>query len=450
MITRADALWTLAVTVVAALLQLLQLAIAARYLSAADFGVLAIVNIALWLVQTFQGMGLSSYAVHLGEQSRTVQSTLFWIGLLLGLVAGLLILLLAWPLAWFYQMPALTGLMPLVALNFLLLGLASQYQANLVRTFKAVLLAKIEVFARVLSFLPTLYLLVVCDWGLYAIVLSGVLFSLIKLIGLVMVALPAWHPQWAFERQLAKGALSYGAFQAGSQFINQLRTQLDQLIIGKALGAEALGLYSLTKELISYPVRFIYPLVSRLVLPTLARYQHNAPALAASFVAGTRKVAVASCAIYVVMLLFAPWLVALLYGQEFAAVAALVPFFAIYGALRPLAINAGMLAQALGRTANEFSWNIISALIAVPVILFVAWLYPHVEGFALALSLLQLLLSFVAFRYFIRPLAEVQFGLYVRAWLLPLLLVLIAQLLASQLHLPPLSEVIQLLWGLVK
>ncbi len=79
MITRADALWTLAVTVVAALLQLLQLlqlAIAARYLSAADFGVLAIVNIALWLVQTFQGMGLSSYAVHLGEQSRTVQSTL--------------------------------------------------------------------------------------------------------------------------------------------------------------------------------------------------------------------------------------------------------------------------------------------------------------------------------------------------------------------------------------
>ena len=198
-VTRADALWTFAVTVVAALLQLLQLAVAARYLSAADFGVLAIVNIALWLVQTFQGMGLSSYTVHLGEQSRRVQATLFWIGLLLGLLAGGLILLLAWPLAWFYQMPALIGLLPLVALNFFLLGLSSQYQANLVRTFNAVLLAKIEVTARVLSFLPTLYLLVICDWGVYAIVLSGLLFSLFKLVGLAVVANPDLHPHRAFE-----------------------------------------------------------------------------------------------------------------------------------------------------------------------------------------------------------------------------------------------------------
>ena len=194
----------------------------------------------------------------------------------------------------------------------------------------------------------------------------------------------------------------------------------------------------------------MHPLVSRLVLPTLARHQHNSPALAASFVAGTRKVALASAAIYVVLLLFAPWLVALLYGQEFAAVAALVPFFAMYGVLRPLALNAGMLAQAVGRTANEFSWNVISAVIAVPVIVSVACFFPQVESFAIALSLLQLLLSVVAFRYFIRPLANVKFWPYVHAWLLPLLAVVAAQLLASQLTLPPLAEVWLLLLALVR
>ncbi|HBI06300.1 MAG TPA: lipopolysaccharide biosynthesis protein, partial [Erwinia persicina] len=69
--------------------------------------------------------------------------------------------------------------------------------------------------------------------------------------------------------------MKYGVYQLGSQTINQLRTQADSLIVGKVMGAEMLGVYSLAKELVLQPLKLVTPVINRLALPRFAEKQHE-------------------------------------------------------------------------------------------------------------------------------------------------------------------------------
>ncbi len=419
------AVWTVSVTLVSAAAQLLQISVAARYLTPAEFGVLAIVNVMLAVVIAFQDMGLSSFCVHLGDAPRRSHSTLFWISSGLGAAGALLVFAIATPVAYFYEMPGLVPLLELLAVNFFIIGLSGQYQANYIRVFQAARLAQMELGARLVGLAVALWLLT-AGWGPRAIVTGMLVFATLKLLLLATFAPRDWHPGWLFDRVLAPRALHYGTFQAGTQLVSQLRMQADQIIVGKALGAEMLGVYSLAKDLIGYPLRFVQPLVARLTLPALAFHQHDSVALRAEFVRGLRTTAIFCGIIYAALALLAPWVVRILYGEGFATVASLVPLMTLFGALRPLGQNAGMLAQATGRTRNEFTWNLRVSLVTWIPNLLIAAFVPSLLAFAIALSLIQVAVTLLAYPFFVRPLEPIGMGRYVSSWILPASVALLA------------------------
>jgi len=420
MINRTGAAaWTVSVTLVGAAAQLLQVSVAARYLTPAEFGVLTIINVMLAVVTAFQDMGLSSFCVHLGEVPRREHSTLFWISAALGAAGAVLVFAIATPVAYFYEMPGLTPLLELLAVNFFIIGLSGQYQANYIRVFQAARLAQIELGARLAGLGVALWLLTAAGWGPRAIVTGMLVFATLKLLLLATFAPRDWHPGWLFDRTLAPRALHYGVFQAGTQFVSQIRMQADQLIVGKALGAEMLGVYSLAKDLIGYPLRFVQPLIARLTLPALAFHQHDSVALRAEFVRGLRTTAIFCGVIYAALAVLAPWVVRILYGEGFATVASLVPLMTLFGALRPLGQNAGMLAQATGRTRNEFTWNLRVSLVTWVPNLLIAAIAPSLFAFAIALSLIQVAVTLLAYPFFVRPLEPIGMSRYVSSWILP-------------------------------
>lgn len=424
------AAWTVAVTLVSAAAQLLQIAVAARYLTPAEFGVLAIINVMLAVVTAFQDLGLSSYCVHLGDVPRRSHSTLFWISTALGAVGAAVVFAIAGPVAQFYEMPALVPLLEILSVNFFLIGVGGQYQANYIRVFQAARLAQIELCARMAGLGTALALLIAAGWGPRAIVAGMLVFAAMKLLLMAAFAARDWHPGLLFDRTLAPRALRYGAFQAGTQLVSQLRMQADQLIVGKALGAEMLGVYSLAKDLIGYPLRFVQPLVARLMLPALAIHQRDAAALRVEFVRGLRATAVFCGIIYAALALLAPWVVGILYGDGFAAVATLVPLMTLFGALRPLGQNAGMLAQATGRTRNEFVWNLRVSLVTWVPNLLIGVFAPSLLAFAIALSLIQLVVTLLAYPYFVKPLEPIGMRNYVSSWIVPAGIAMVASAFA--------------------
>jgi len=424
--------------------------VAARYFAPAEFGALAIVNIVLWIVTGFQDMGLSSYCIHLGEKDRRTNSTLFWTSAALGAVTAGIVVVIAAPAESFYGIRGLSELLILQSLSFLILGVSGQYQAHLIRVFRAAALARAELVGRVVAFFVTCYCIAWLHLGPAAIVIGYLVFSAAKLAAIVHVAEKEWHPRFEFDGAVAPAAIRYGAYQAASVMINQIRQQLDQIIIGKALGADSLGLYSLAKELLSYPMRFMQPLISRLMLPSFAKEQGNGPRLRGVFIRALKITTFGSAFAHGILAVFGWWVVEIVYGQKYFAVVPLVAMLLVFATLRPLGFVVAMLAQATGRTDLEFKWNVWSWVITAPGLVAVALISPTAQAFAINLSVTQVVLSLSIYPIFLRPLDRIGIWRYSASWIPALAISLAIALSVPHFTLPSIKTSLNAVLGFSK
>ncbi len=347
---KKQAVWLFGSTCFAALLQVLQLAVLARKLEAHELGLLAIINAILAVATVLQDMGMSSYIVHRQEITRREQSTIYWVNVSLSFCTGLIMLAIAWPVAWFYHLPELTALIMLTSLNFLVLGHLSQYQAHYVKTKRMVTLAKIEMGTKLFAFLCTVAMLYFTSLTVAAAILGLFINAFTRILCMIYFGEKSWRPTWEFDGKTFVSAVRYGIYQLGSQTINQLRTQADALIVGKVMGAEMLGIYSLAKELILQPLKLVSPVINRLALPRFAEKQHDPEQLKKLFLKGTFVIMLFSSAMYLAIGILSPVIVRVLYGASHEQVYHLIPLMLLFGMLRPMGGLTGAISQANGRT----------------------------------------------------------------------------------------------------
>jgi len=396
---KRDALWTAGSAMVSAASQLLQIAVLAHHVDAHLLGALAIVNVVNAIAMLLQDMGLSSYLIHRQNISQPERTSLFMISAGLGLVAAMVLFVASYAVGYFYGSEVLGHLLRLSTVNFALLGLAAQYQASLIKTFQLPRLARIEMIGRLSGLATLLMLVLVYGASIESAVYAMIVNSLVRLVCFVTVAERDWHPGRAFDRAIIGQALRYGAFQLGSQVINQLRTQADQIILGKFLGLASLGVYSLAKELVLQPTKLIMPVVQRLALPRLATRQGDPQALRRIYLLGLRGVSVFSASVFIMLAVFAPPAVTILYGQRYAGVAELIPLMLLFGMLRPLGSLIGALSQSMGRSDIEFGWNL--KIFGVTLLVSVAGAMSRsLEIMAVALAITQVLATALSYYFF--------------------------------------------------
>ena len=89
--------------------------------------------------------------------------------------------------------------------------------------------------------------------------------------------------RFGFDRARARALLRYGTPLAGSTVVVFAVTNVDQLVVGRVLGATALGFYALALNLATWPVT-IFSLPVRNVAPAaFARLQHDHAAMRSAF-----------------------------------------------------------------------------------------------------------------------------------------------------------------------
>lgn len=431
---KSQAIWLFGGTCFSAVLQVLQLSVLARKLEAHELGLLAIINAILAVAGVLQDMGMSSYLVHRQNITRREQSTIYWVNVSLSLCAGLLLILIAWPVAWFYHLPELVGLISLSSLNFLVLGHLSQYQAHFIKTKRMITLAKIEMGTKLLAFLSTVGMLYFTSLTVAAAILGLFISAFTRILCMIYFGEKSWRPTWEFDKKTFFGAVHYGIYQLGSQTINQLRTQADALIVGKVMGAEMLGIYSLAKELILQPLKLVSPVINRLALPRFAEKQHEPEQLQKLFLKGTLAIMLFSSLMYLAIGVFSPVIVRILYGASHEQVYHLIPLMLLFGMLRPMGGLTGAISQANGKTNVEFYWNVVASLVVLGV-LSTTFIWPNVLYVALTLSISQVLISAFAHPFFIKPVIGIRFIPYARQWVSVSVVFVVAIMLVNHFNL---------------
>src|SRR5207244_4581775 len=99
-------------------------------------------------------------------------------------------------------------------------------------------------------------------------------------VGLVMAAayayrLGLWRPHICFDRAAAREMVGFGASVSATRLFIYGRQNLDNLLIGRYLGATTLGLYNLAYRTMLYPVQRVSDVISGVAFPAFATIQDD-------------------------------------------------------------------------------------------------------------------------------------------------------------------------------
>lgn len=398
--------WTASATLIKGGLQLAQLVVLARFLTPAELGVLAIIQLVVGFAQIFGDAGISNALIFHKQLEKSQLNQLYLVNVILGIVISLLVLVMAVPTASFFNMPQLSLLLCYLSPVFFIRSLGQQQLALLQQKMHFNSIAKIEVFASVVSFIALIILLIV-DLRLESVVFSQLLNALL-LSACFLVGFPLLRP--GFSKLRLKSIIApikYGLYQTGESFVNFISAQLDQLLIGKLLGPEVLGIYAYVKALVFRPaLQLINPVVNKVAFPLIVKHKET-HSIAILYGMVLRLLSLINIPLYCLVALFPEFILGIAYGAEWLEHAELLRWLGLYMLIISMMNPIGVLLRASGEVKRGFWWNI--AVTVVRPLVIVLSITEGITAMVQALVALQVLLFLLHWKLLIRPISGLSF-----------------------------------------
>lgn len=335
-----------------AIIQLVITALLSRILDIDDYGVAAMSGTVLAFFGMFSDLGMGGAIVQRQTVDQRLLSNLFWISSAVGVGLFLIICALSPLVAMFYHDSRLIGLVAFAGLGIPLASLSSAHQAMMARQARWVelngLFVVSQILAGVIAVLAALYLAI----GYWALALQGVLGGFFVLIALWTVC--RWRPSGPRNLREARHAVHFGGFLMAFNFVNYAHRQMDNLIVGRTLGAAELGLYSRGYNLFMLPLTMVVWPMAGVVTPLLARQQDEPDRFAATYYGALAAVYVITAPLAGGLFLFAEESVTLLYGAKWVEVSGVLSILAIALLWQPAYSSGGWIELSLGRSKRHF------------------------------------------------------------------------------------------------
>ncbi|MGB7980654.1 MAG: lipopolysaccharide biosynthesis protein [Candidatus Nanopelagicales bacterium] len=368
-------------------LQLLGIAVLARILSPADYGLVAMVMVFVSLGEVFRDFGLSAAAVQSPILNRFQRDNLFWANSAIGMVLMLLGVAISEPVAAFFGEPDVDRIMRILSLAFLLNGVGAQYRASLTRGMRFLALTGVEVAAQVLG-LAVGIILAVRGAGYWALVSVQLVQAIAALVLLAAVA--RWRPGRPRRGQDMRHFWVYGSNLVGTQLIGFLTNNVDSLVIGRRFGAESLGVYDRAYRILMVPLAQIRTPSTTVALPVLSRLASDQDRYSQFLVRGQIALGYSVVAALAFAGGAAYPLVEVFLGSGWSASAPIFALLSIAGALQTLSFVGYWVYLSRGLTRALFQYSLISSTIRVgSVVIGSVW---GVMGVAWAVALAPALL----------------------------------------------------------
>ena len=335
-------------------------AVLARLLAPEDYGLIGMTTIATGFIQLFSDIGLSEATIQKPEINHKQISTLFWINCALGFCLMLLVIALAPAVAWFYGEPRVIGIMCALSVNFLLGSLGTQHRALLTRQMQFSALAKIRTFAMTTSISVGIVagLQGAGYWTLVFIPLANAVAATIA-----TWVISQWRPGLP-DRQSGVGSmLKFGGNITGFQTVNYFSRNLDNLLIGRVWGSQALGLYAKAYQLLLLPITQINTPVTSVAMPVLSRLQDNPKEFKRYYFKAISLITTVGMPIVCFLFATADQIILLLLGEQWTDAVPIFRFLAPAAMVGTFNVAGGWAYRALGRADRQFRAGIITSTI---------------------------------------------------------------------------------------
>ena len=218
--------------------------------------------------------------------------------------------------------------------------------------------------------------------GALAIILQQLTVSTVS-TALVLIYTP-WRPRLTYSTQSLRRLGSFSGNIFGTRLLFYTNRNADNLLIGRFLGAAALGSYAVAYNVMLVPMNQIAEPIQEVLLPALARMQHDVDRMGRAWLRVIRLVGAVSIPALIGMVVVAPDFVEVVLGPKWSAATPVIQT-AWVGLLQSLQrLNSSVL-QARNRTATLLRYAVIVCVASL--IAFVGGLHWGIVGVAVGYAI---------------------------------------------------------------
>jgi PST family polysaccharide transporter len=217
-------------------------------------------------------------------------------------------------------------------------------------------------------------LLAQAGWGVWRLVWGQVVAALTTTLGYWLVYRRRGFapPRLGWDRPVAVSLVTYGGQLAWVAVLALLLDNLDYLVIGRRLGAEQLGYYTMAFRLPELLVISVCAVVGQVLFSSFSAHADDADGLRQQFLSATGAIACVTVPVGAGLSAAAADLVPVLLGDAFTASVRVLQLLGLYAAVYSLTFHAGELYKATGR-AHILVWlSLVKVVTFAPVLWFAA------------------------------------------------------------------------------
>ncbi len=417
---RSAVIWRSGSQILAQIVQWSATFLVIRILAPADYGLFAMTQVVLFLLNMLNGYGLASGLIQQADVSRQQIRQLFGMLILVNVVLATGQLLIAPVAGVYYHQPIVTDMLRVQALIYLTTPFTALAYALLSREMEFKRQARVNIIASISSASAALGG-ALAGLGVWTLVLAPLVLFTVRAVGMTIAAKSLMRPSFDFR---GAGHLArYGGVMAAGQLFWFFESQADVLIAGRSFNPHWLGIYTTSLFLTQIFVSKVVPPLNEVAFSAYARIQNDAGAVARAFAHSTRIIMVAALPFYCGLAATAEPLVLTVLGDKWREAIPVVRLLALAMPLMTMQVLFAPACDARGRPGISARNGATGAVILTTAYLIgvnwglmgLAWswvlAYPLYLGISLKRSLPVIGLSLRALAEAVSPPATAAIGM---------------------------------------
>lgn len=405
-VVKSGGFWNLIEVLGLVMIQLIYMAIMSRLLSKSDFGIMAIVGSIIALGTIFSEGGMGAALI----QKKDIKESHISVALAWNLVIGLILMTITFlssnTLSLWFEAPDLRKLLNVSSIQFIIISIGGISLSLLYKSFQFKVVSIVKLISTVIGYSVGV-IFAFYGKGVWSLIYAVIVTEFLKTILFLFNSKIKINFKYNFQDW--KELTSYGIGMILLKITNYLTNKGANLMVGKILPIEILGVFERSSRIKSIPSSYIGGILDKIMFPVLSKIQDESERSHKVFQFGLGISNSILIPLTVILIYFSDAIVLILLGEKWLD--AVLPLRIMFLIL-PLHISSRMadsLIRANGYIYQNFYRKIIHVLIFF-VLLFSLTKEFQIVGAAIAvfvgylinyLLMIFLMLYLFKFKFFI-------------------------------------------------
>lgn len=363
--------WTLLANVSAQAITFLVTVVLARLLTPGDFGIVAISAVFTGIITLFQDVGMGAALIQRKDIDEDYLSTSFSVSVIAGVILAVLLAAASPFIASFYNEAVLRDILLVSSIGFLLSPFTSIHTSILAKQLEFKKVAFITLGTQAASGAISVAL-ALFGYGVWSMVLGKILSQ--PLLIPVVWAMVKWRPKPKLVMKCFRDLFGFSSNLLGFNLMNFFARNLDNLIIGKYLGAQMLGYYSVAYNLMLKPLQLISWSIGKVLFPVFSSIQEDKEQTRAMYLKIIRSISLLTFPMMTGLFMVAEEFMLTVYGETWRPAILPLKLLCIVGAVQSIGTTGGVIFNSQGRSDLTLKIGFVSAsLIIACFIIGIEW-----------------------------------------------------------------------------